>query len=72
MLLQLFGKLWNECRPVFLDVALAHECDALKQDACKLVIRAAHQEADEVLLQHLEATLVDKVGRVVLVLAIGE
>ena len=72
MLLQLFGKLWNECRPVFLDVALAHECDALKQDVCELVVRAAHEEADEVLLQHLEATLVDKVGRIVLIFAIFE
>ena len=68
----MFCKLWNECRPVLLDVALTHESDALKQDVGKLVIRAAHEQANEVLLQHLQATFVDKVGRVVLVLAIGE
>ena len=65
------AQLRDECRPVFLDEPLAHKGDALEQKGGNLVIRAAHQEADQVLLHDLETLLVDQVGWVVFIIGQG-
>ena len=58
----MLSQLRNETGPILLDKPLAHERDALEQKGGNFVVGAAHQERDEVLLQHCEAFGRNKVG----------
>jgi hypothetical protein len=59
-LLQVLSQLGHERRPLFVYEALAHKCDNLEEDLHDPIALAAHDEADEVLLEHLDSFSIDE------------
>ena len=63
----MLAELGHELRPVLLHEALAHQRDGLEQQGSDLLIWAAHQKADQVLLHNAQTSLVDKVAWVIFI-----